>query len=192
MKKNNIFIKSVIFLFIVPILFTNCSRTQNEENCEKLPLETGNEYLDIFIADGDRMITRPQHLGIVNSMASVGISHDYVGVLDGLWAIPLVSSDFYIEPRLWGERIKTEHYSWLPYQTNRIGRLNGIEVKSTTTLIYGMRAGILSLKLRNTSSEEKEIPLQLIANNPFTYRITLDKEEEWSLIHLEVKRRLSM
>lgn len=172
-------IKSATILFISSILFSGCSQKQNDETNDKLPLETGNEYLDIFMADGDRIITRPQHLGIVNSMASVGISHDYVGVLDGLWAIPLVSSDFYMEPRLWGERIKTEHYTWLPFQTNRIGRLNGIEVKSTTTLIYGMRAGVLSLKLRNATNEQKEIPLQFIANDPFTYLVTLDKEEEW-------------
>ena len=131
MKKNVRIIKSVIILLVITLLFSDCSRKKNEGICDKLPLKTGNEYLDIFLADGDRMITRPQHLGIVNNMASVGTSHDYVGVLDGLWAIPLVSSDFYMEPRLWGERIKTEHYTWLPFQTNRIGRLNGIEVKST-------------------------------------------------------------
>ena len=178
MKKIPIILTTILIFAL--LLLSCCIRKQNEGNGCKLSLETGNEYLDIFIADGDRVITRPQHLGIVNGMASVGISHDYVGVLDGLWAIPLVSSDFYIEPRLWGERIKTEHYTWLPYQTNRIGRLNGVEVKSTTTLIYGMRAGVLSMKLRNTTSEEKEIPLQFIANSPFTYRVTLDKEEEWS------------
>ena len=131
------------------------------------------------MTDGDSIITRPQHLGIVNGMASVGIKHDYVGVLDGLWAVPLVSSDFYLEPRLWGERIKTDHYTWLPFQTSRIGRIKGIEVVSTTTLIHGMRAGVLTLKLKNTSKEAKEIPLQLIANSPFTYKVTLDKEEVW-------------
>ncbi len=131
------------------------------------------------MTDGDSIITRPQHLGIVNGMASVGIDHDYVGVLDGLWAVPFVSSDFYLEPRLWGERIKTDHYTWLPFQTSRIGRIKGIEVVSTTTLIHGMRAGVLTLKLRNTGKEIKEIPLQLIANSPFTYKVTLDKEEVW-------------
>ena len=177
MKRTSI--KYTAILIASSILFSYCSRRQNEGAGNKLPLKTGNEYLDIFLADGDRMITRPQHLGIVNGMASVGISHDYVGVLDGLWAIPLVSSDFYIEPRLWGERIKTEHYTWLPYQTNRIGSMNGIDIKSTTTLIYGMRAGVLSLNLRNTSSEEREVPVQIRANNHFTYRVSLDKVEEW-------------
>ena len=177
MKRTSI--KLAAILIVSSILFSNCSQRQNEGAGNKLPLKTGNEFLDIFLADGDRMITRPQHLGIVNGMASVGISHDYVGVLDGLWAIPLVSSDFYIEPRLWGERIKTEHYTWLPYQTNRIGSMNGIDIKSTTTLIYGMRAGVLTLKLRNTTKEEQIIPLQFRANNPFTYRVSLDKEEVW-------------
>jgi len=177
MKKASL--KLATILCTAFILFSSCSQNQNEATGGKLALKTGNEYLDIFMADGDRMITRPQHLGIVNGMASVGINHDYVGVLDGLWAIPLVNSDFYLEPRLWGERIKTEHYTWLPFQTKRIGHLNGVEVKSTTTLIYGKRAGVLTLKLRNRSKEEQNIPLQFRANNPLTYRVTLDKEPYW-------------
>ena len=86
-KMNNGF-----FIFVILFLFSGCSQVQNEDttNRFKLPLTTGNEFLDIFMANGDSIITRPQHLGIVNSMASVGINHDYVGVLDGLWAIPLV------------------------------------------------------------------------------------------------------
>jgi hypothetical protein len=175
--KNALSFYAVLF----SLLLLGCSGTKNQENCNllRLPLKTENEYLDIFFADGDNMITRPQHLGIVNGMASVGISHDYVGVLDGLWAIPLVNSDFYIEPRLWGERIKTDHYTWLPFQTKRIGGLNEIEVQSTTTLIYGMRAGILTLKLKNTNPKTQEVPLQFIANNPFTYCVTLDREDIW-------------
>lgn len=145
----------------------------------RLPVKTGNEYLDIFMGDGAKLITRPEHLGIVNGMASVGIDHDYVGVLDGLWAIPYVSSDFFIEPRLWGERIKTDHYTWLPFQTKRIGQIKGIEVISTTSLIYGKRAGILSLHLKNTSNEVRDVPVQIIANGPSTYRATLDKEPVW-------------
>jgi hypothetical protein len=177
MKKK--IISSATFIFIISILFSGCSKPKNEEISNKLPLKTANEYLDIFRADGDKLITRPRHLGIVNSMASVGISHDYVGVLDGLWAIPLVSSDFYMEPRLWGEKVETDHYTWLPFQTNRIGNLRGIEVKSTTTLIYGMRAGVLTMNLKNTTAEDQEIPIQFIANSPFTYKVTLDKEEVW-------------
>jgi hypothetical protein len=177
MKRNRAFIKSLLLLFAVFYLYSDALSAQNVPN--KLPIKTGNEFLDIFMADGDRIITRPEHLGIVNGMASVGISHDYVGVLDGLWAVPLVSSDFYLEPRLWGERIKTEHYTWLPFQTSLIGSMNGIEVKSTTTLIHGMRAGVLNLKLSNTTNETKEIPIQFIANSPFTYKVTLDREEVW-------------
>ena len=179
MKKENPFIKSVILLLIVSLLFLFCSRQQNEGSSGKLPLQSGNEYLDIFMADGDSLITRPEHLGIVNGMASVGIKHDYVGVIDGFWAQPYVSSNFFIEPNIFGERIKTEHYTWLPYQTNRIGQLHGIEVKSTTTLIHGMRAGLLTLCLKNTTNEKKEIPVQFIANDAFDYKITLDYVTNW-------------
>ena len=179
MRKKKRIIKSVVILFVVPFIFSQCNNVQNEITGNKLPLESGDEYLDLFMADGDSMITRPQHLGIVNGMASVGISHDYVGVIEGIWAQPYVSSNFFIEPRIFGERIKTEHYTWLPYQAKRIGKLKEIDVLSKTTLIHGMRAGVLSLTLKNTSKVKTEIPIQFIINDPFTYKSTLDYIQNW-------------
>ena len=173
------FIKPATILFITLLLFSGCSHKQREEITGKLSPLTDNEFLDIFMADGDSMIIRPQHLGIVNGMASVGISHDFVGVINGFWAQPYVSSDFFIEPRIFGERIKTQHYTWLPYQATCTGNLKGIKVMSTTTLIYGMRAGILTLNLKNTDNVKKEIPVQFVANDPFTYKSTLDYVRDW-------------
>lgn len=149
---------------------------------DQLPRNERAELLDIFRADGDRLITLPEHLGIVNDMASVGIAHDYVGVIDGLWAPPYVASDFFLEPRLFGERVKTDHYTWLPYQTNRVGMINGIRLTTASTLIFGMRAGVLSMTLENTTKDVQDIPIQIIANGPDTYRVTLDyrdKKNDW-------------
>lgn len=172
----NSFIKLIIF-FIAIVLFSHCSQSTKNEN--RIPLKSGNEYLDIFLGNGDSLITRPQHLGIVNGVASVGIVHNYVGVIEGLWATPYVSSNFYIEPRIFGERIKTDRYTWLPFQTQRIGHVKDIVVTSKTTLIYGMRAGILNLNLKNTGAQKKHIPIQFIANDPFTYFSTLDFVRNW-------------
>ena len=69
---------------------------QNSKRLDMLPLKTGNEYLDIFMANGDSLITRPKHLGIVNEMGSVGINHEFVGDINGFWAPPYASSDFFI------------------------------------------------------------------------------------------------
>jgi hypothetical protein len=179
MKIKNHSCMRMFTLLIVLLLVSYCSGKKDVDPGNKLSLLTGNENLDIFMADGDSMIIRPQHLGIVNGMASVGISHDWVGVIDGFWAQPYVSSDFFIEPRIFGERIKTEHYTWLPYQATCTGKLRGIKVKSVTTLIQGMRAGILTLNLKNTNSEKEEIPVQLIVNDAFTFNSTLDSTSEW-------------
>ena len=61
-------------------------------------------------ANGDSMIIRPEHLGIVNGLATVGITHDLVGGIDGFWGQPLVSSSFHVLPRLWG---RTDQYGTL-------------------------------------------------------------------------------
>ena len=170
--------RSVVIILVL-ILISICRDASGTLPGIKAPVKKGASSLDIFRADGDSLIIRPQHLGIVNGFASVGITHDYVGVIEGFWAQPYVSSDFFIEPRIFGERIKTDHYSWLPFQTRQTGSVKGIAVTSTTTLLYGMRSGILSLIFRNNTGTKKVIPLQLIANDPFSYQCTLDYEKEW-------------
>lgn len=174
--------RTATLLFIGFLVLSGPLKAQNEDLPETLPLKTGNESLDIFRADGDSLITLPEHLGIVNGMGSVGIAHDYLGVIDGLWAPPFVASDFFIEPRVFGERIKTAHYTWLPYQTRQTGSVNGIRVQSVITLIYGMRAGVLAMTLKNTHEADRNVPLQIIGNDPGTYKTTLDyknKKDDW-------------
>ena len=175
---KDLFVKSIV-LSVTVVLLSSCSQNTCTHNRNRIPLKTGNEFLDIFAGNGDSLIIRPQHLGIVNGMASVGIAHDYVGVVEGFWATPYVSSNFFIEPRIFGEQIKTDHYTWLPFQTQRTGQVQDIVVTSKTTLIYGMRAGILNLKLKNTGAQTKHVPIQLIANSPFNYDATLDFVFRW-------------
>ena len=153
--------------------------SQNKTGSISNNLLSEKEALSVFAANGDSMIIRPEHLGIVNGMATVGITHNFVGLIDGLWAQPLVSSSFHILPRLWGEKIKTDHYSWLPFQTTRTGHLKGVKFTSVTTLIYGMRAGIMELSFTNTTAKKLEIPFQLVTNDQYNYNISLDYIQNW-------------
>jgi len=137
------------------------------------------EMLEIFAADGDNLVIDPEHLGIINGKATVGMNYTFVGSIDGLWAPPLVSSDFFIEARIFGERIPTDNYNWLPYENKCEGKRKGIKATSVTTLIYGVRGGVLALTLKNTGLRTKKIPLQFIANGPLTYKNTLDYVEHW-------------
>src|SRR5579863_10256000 len=129
--------KNIVVIVVLSVSLIGSSKAQNS-NSLKLPLKTGNEYLNIFMANGDSLIIRPQHLGIVNGMASVGINHQYVGVINGFFAPPYVSTylppsltfprvekfwappytciDYFLEPRFFGERVKANHYTWLPFQ----------------------------------------------------------------------------
>ncbi|HEV2478944.1 MAG TPA: hypothetical protein VGS79_04745 [Puia sp.] len=192
--------KNIVAIVALSFSLIGSSKAQNSTSL-KLPLKTGKKYLDIFMANGDSLIIRPQHLGIVNGMASVGINHQYVGVINGFFAPPYVSTylpssltfprvekywaspytciDYFLEPRFFGERVKAKHYTWLPFQTKRVGEIKGVRIQSTTTLIYGMRAGVLSINLKNLTGQKKQIPLQFIANDPFTPQTTLDKIEVW-------------
>lgn len=155
MKENRFLVKASMVMSIVGSIFSTGTMAQNSNQSDRLPLKTGNEYLDIFMANGDSLITRPKDLGIVNEMGAVGINFEFVGDINGFWAPPYASSDYFIEPRIFGEKVKTDHFTWLPFQTKRVGEIRGVRVRSTTTLIYGMRAGVLSMELRNLSKEKK-------------------------------------
>ncbi|HEV2478943.1 MAG TPA: hypothetical protein VGS79_04740 [Puia sp.] len=179
MKENRFLARASMVMSIVASIFSNSTMAQNSKQSDRLPLKTGNEYLDIFMANGDSLITRPKDLGIVNEMGSVGINYEFVGDINGFWAPPYASSDYFIEPRIFGEKVKTDHYTWLPFQTKRVGEIQGVRVRSTTTLIYGMRAGVLSIELRNLSKEKKEIPVEFMANDPYVYQTSLDKIAVW-------------
>ena len=179
MKENRFLARASMVMSIVASIFSNSTMAQNSEQLYRLPLKTGNEYLDIFMANGDSLITRPKDLGIVNEMGSVGINYEFVGDINGFWAPPYASSDYFIEPRIFGEKVKTDHFTWLPFQTKRVGEIQGVRVQSTTTLIYGMRAGVLSIELRNLSKEKKEIPVEFMANDPYVYQTSLDKIAVW-------------
>lgn len=187
MKTNRISQNNWLMLIAFAAGFFMSGCNPNTADSQSQSTLSPTEALGIFAANGDSMIIRPEHLGIVNGIATVGISHDYVGVIDGLWGQPLVSSDFHIEPRLWGEKVKTGHYDWLPYQTRETGSIKGIKVNSTITLIYGMRAGLLELELKNTTKEKKVIPVQFIANDNATYRSTLDSVQNWGFSTVKSK-----
>src|SRR5579872_2158953 len=121
MKENRFLARASVIVCIVTSVFSVNSVAQNE-------------YLDVFKANGDSLITRPKHLGIVNEMGSIGINHEFVGDINGFWAPPYASSDYFIEARLFGEKVKTDHYTWLPFQAKRIGKIQGVRVESVTTL----------------------------------------------------------
>ena len=179
MKVNRFMITASIMMFMASSILSMDLMAQNSKESDRLPLRTGNEYLDIFMANGDSLITRPKDLGIVNEMGSVGINHEFVGDINGFWAPPYASSDYFIEPLIFGEKVKTDHYTWLPFQTKRVGEIRGVKVQSITTLIYGMRAGVLSINLKNLSKEKREIPVEFMANDPGVYQTSLDKVEVW-------------
>jgi len=170
--------KSLVALLSTAFFFATVNGQGNAKDHIKSTLSE-EESLSIFAADGDSLIIRPEHLGIVNGLATVGITHNYVGLIDGIWAQPLVSSSFHILPRLWGEKIKTDHYSWLPFKATRSGHLRGVQFSTTTTLIFGMKAGIMELKFKNTNKQKIGIPLELVLNDQYNYKISLDYIRDW-------------
>ena len=140
------------------------------------------EPYDLFAMQGDRIITEEDDFGIINGLLTMGVNYRDVGTLSGLFAPPYASSDFLLELRLFGEKVSTKRFDWRPTEVRREGELQGIAVSTSTTLIHGKRAGILSVTFRNTTPKARVVPLQLniigdmIQNDA---RIGLDYVKYW-------------
>ncbi|PYV09343.1 MAG: hypothetical protein DMG07_23465 [Acidobacteria bacterium] len=115
---------------------------------------------DLFAMQGDRIITEEDDFGIINGLLTMGVSYRDVGTLSGLFAPPYASSDFLLELRLFGEKVSTKRFDWRPTEVRREGQLQGIAVSTSTILIHGKRAGILSVTFRNTTPKARVVPIQ--------------------------------
>ena len=69
---------------------------------------------DVFAMQGNRIITEEEHLGIINGCLTAGVNYRDVGTISGLYAPPYASSDFLLELRLFGEKVRTTEYDWRP------------------------------------------------------------------------------
>lgn len=115
----------------------------------------------VFDMPGKQVIQDEEHLGIANGKLTLGINYHDVAGIAGLWAPPYVSSNFGLDARVDGQKVLTKDWRWRPYQVIRSGTAGAVSVSSTTTLIYGERAAVLSLEFANTGS--KAVPLDLFA-----------------------------
>ncbi len=135
------------------------------------PAQTTADPLAMFDMDGQQIIQRAEHVGIVNGKLTVGIRYPEVASLSGLWAPPYVSSDFMLESRVDGKPMPTTKWMWRPFQVEREGNAGQVSVSTVTTLIYGHRAAVVSFTFHNTGGDV--VPLELTALG------TLDSVQEW-------------
>ena len=102
---------------------------------------------EVFAIDGEACIMEQEHLGIMNGRLSLNTTYRDVLSFKKLFAPPYVSSDFVLECRLFGEKVRTRHYTWYPFEIRRRGELRGLEVASVLLLPPSIRVGIMAITL---------------------------------------------
>ncbi len=125
----------------------------------------------VFDMDGRQIIQDEDHLGIANGKMTVGINYRDVAGLAGLWTPPYVSSNFMLDGRVHGEKVRTVKWTWRPFQCQREGSVGSVAVSSTTTLIYGHRAAVVSFAFKNSSRTAAPIELFSLGS--------LDRTQNW-------------
>src|SRR5439155_2221546 len=141
------------------------------------------DLVNPFFFPGDRNIRDEVHFGIINGLITTGVNYRDVGSLSSLHAPPYSSSDFFLEMRLYGEKVPTTHYEWYPAEVREDGEVRGISVSATSCLIHGLRGGLLEVTFQNTTSENKKIPVQ------FNFLGSLDYVKSWEFNYPDTAKK---
>jgi hypothetical protein len=115
------------------------------------------EWFGIKAADN---IMEEAHFGLVNGRLTGGVNYRSLLTLNGLWAPPYVSSDFFLRLRLNGEKVPVGDYQWLPWEIKQQGAISGLTVTGEIVLVADRRAALCVLTLANPSSAPRQIKLQ--------------------------------
>ncbi len=134
---------------------------------------TERENYELFSMDGAKLIHDEMDIGLINGMLSGNGPYRDAMMIKGLFAPPFVSSDFCLEVRLFGEKVKATEFKWYPSEMVRHGQTHGIAVDTNLVLAAGRRAMILRVKLTNPGGDEADIPLQIGIDG------TLDYNKVW-------------
>lgn len=125
----------------------------------------------VFDMDGRQVLQDEDQLGIVNGRLAAGINYRDVAGIAGLWAPPFVSANFNFDARANGAKVPTTHWTWRPFQVEREGRFGEVKASSTTTLIHGHRAAIVSFVFNNTGRSPATLDLFTLG--------WLDQVQDW-------------
>jgi hypothetical protein len=154
----------LIFVVLAGVLFPVCGAAG----------PTSSEPIrDLFSLTSADNILEEEHFGIANGRITPGIPFKGIAGIQGLWAPPLVSSDFTFDLQLANQPVAAREYTWHPFEVERHGNVEGVSFETTTTLIYGYPALILTATLENHLRTEVSQPLTVTVSG------TLDREGFW-------------
>lgn len=135
--------------------------------------EQSCRFTDPFELDGAKNILAEKDFGIINGKATCGIEYRDAFSISGLWAPPYVSSDFTLGVTVMGQAVAASRYTWHPFCVERTGEVHGIAIDTCTMLLYGSRAGVIEIVMKNASPEPRTVPLSLSAAG------SLDRSGSW-------------
>lgn len=139
--------------------------------------------LELFALDGKRNIMAEENFGIINGKITTRVHHGDIGTISGLFAPPYASSNFLLEPRLFGEKVHTSGYRWYPFEVQREGSINGISVKTATVMPHGNRAALIAMTFSNQTGADILMPIQ------FHIEGGLDYVERWEFSRPRAERK---
>jgi hypothetical protein len=125
-----------------------------------------------FSMPGHSILHDDEDLGIVNGRITCGVSKEFLGRINGIWAPPLVSSDCAVRWLLNGEELKLDSFTWNPGSVSGAANAGKLKVEFSVWLRED-RAIVQAIRVHASGPGPHEFDLALKASG------SLDVVQRW-------------
>jgi hypothetical protein len=125
-----------------------------------------------FSMPGHSIVHDDEDLGIVNGRITCGVSKEFLGRVNGIWAPPLVSSDCAVRWLLNDEELKLDSFTWNPASVSGAASVGPLKVDFSAWLRED-RAIVQAIRVRASGPGPHEFDLTLKASG------SLDVVQRW-------------
>jgi len=128
----------------------------------------------VFAFDSKDNILEEKDIGICADIASLLTPEHSVAAMNCFQGCPYTNTAFDVDVRIDGERIKSDHWKWLPNAILRRGMTKNVSAETLTAVIPCSRSVVQRITVKNLTADEITVPIAI------TYRGKTRKENLWA------------
>ena len=127
------------------------------------------DLAEVFAIAGRNVITAEEHFGVKGFRLTAGVPYRDVLSVRGVWAPPFAGTDFLLEVRIQGEKVRTYDFLWNGNECRRCGRLGSLSVESALVIPMERLCGLLEFTVANTGPDAAAVPVQVVIRGGADY-----------------------
>lgn len=125
-----------------------------------------------FSMAGEKILQVDEDLGIANGRITCGVSKEFLGRVDGVWAPPFASSDFALRWKLDGQELALKDFTWRPNSVTGSAATAALQLSYAAWLVPG-RGLVQAVRVHALDADAHAFTLRVEAAG------SLDTIERW-------------